>query len=158
MEKKFASSVPEKVERNGSIRVLNYGVREATEAEILEAWKSGSELEHGDVPTDDFVSRHKYAYYSVRVPMAQWNYGGVVNSVVRDRYQVDEMEAITNNMAAINAAFMQTLVKSGIVEAIKFLRESADAVDAETFREMQEWRAMAKREAKGIFGIMSSEL
>ena len=157
MEKKFASSVPEKVERNGSIRVLNYNVREATEAEVLEAWKSGSELEQGDVPTDDFVSRHKYVYYSVRVPMAQWNYGGVVKAVVRDRYQVDEMEAITNNMAAFNAVFMQTLVKSGIVEAIKFLRESADAMDAETFREMQEWRAMAKKEAKMIFGVMSCE-
>ena len=153
MEKKFASSVPVQVERNGSIRVLNYGVREATEAEVLEAWKSGSELEQGDVPTDDFVSRHKYVYYSVSVPMAQWNYGGVVNAVVRDRYQVDEMEAITNNMAAINAAFMQTLVSGGIVEAIKFLKESADAADTETFREMQEWRALAKKEAKEVFNV-----
>ena len=153
MEKKFASSVPVQVERNGSIRVLNYDVREATEAEILEAWKSGSELEQGDVPTDDFVSRHKYVYYSVSVPMAQWNYGGVVNAVVRDRYQVDEMEAITNNMAAINAAFMQTLVSGGIVEAIKFLKESADAADTETFREMQEWRALAKKEAKEVFNV-----
>ena len=153
MEKKFASSVPEKVERNGSIRVLNYNVREATETEVLEAWKNGSESGQGDVPTDDFVSRHKYVYYSVSVPMAQWNYGGVVNAVVRDKYSIDQMEAITNNMAAINAVFMQTLVKSGIVEAIKFLRESADAVDAETFREMQEWRAMAKKEAKAVFEL-----
>ena len=141
------------MERNGSIRVLNYGVREATEAEVLEAWKSGSELEQGDVPTDDFVSRHKYVYYSVSVPMAQWNYGGVVNAVVRDKYQPDQMEAITNNMAAINAVFMQTLVKSGIVEAIKFLRESADSSDTEAFKEMQEWRAMAKKEAKRIFEL-----
>ena len=152
MEKKFASSVPEKVERNGTIRVLNYGVREATEAEVLEAWKSGSELEQGDEPTDDFVSRHKYVYYSVRVPMAQWNYGGVVNAVVRDKYQVDEMEAITNNMAAINAVFMQTLVSGGIVEAIKYLKESADSDDTAAFKEMQEWRALAKREAKAMLG------
>ena len=139
------------MERNGSIRVLNYGVREATEAEVLEAWKSGSDLEQGDVPTDDFVSRHKYVYYSVSVPMAQWNYGGVVNAVVRDRYQVDEMEAITNNLAAVNAMFFQTLVSEGIVEATKYLRDSYKSKDTERFKEMQEWRALAKKEAKSIF-------
>ena len=153
MEKKFASSVPEKVERNGSIRVLNYGVREATEAEILESWKSGSELEQGDVPTSDFVSSHKYVYYSVRVPMAQWNYGGVVNAIVREKYSIDEMEAITNNMAAINAVFMQTLVSGGIVDAIKYLKESADSDDTAAFKEMQGWRALAKREAKGVLKL-----
>lgn len=152
MEKKFSSEVPEKVERNGSIRVLNYDVREATEVEILEEWKNSSMSGQGDVPTSDFVSSHKYVYYSVRVPMAQWSYGGIVNAIVREKYSIDEMEAITNNMAAINAVFMQTLVSGGIVEAIKFLRESADAADTETFREMQEWRAMAKKEAKAVFG------
>ena len=150
MEKKFASEVPVQVERNGSIRVLNYGAREATEAEIAEAWKGASTSGLGDVPTDDFVRSHKYVYYSVRVPMAQWNYGGIVNAIVRDKYRADEMEAINNNMAAINAVFMQTLVTGGLVEAIKFLRESADAADAETFRDMQEWRALAKREARSI--------
>lgn len=151
MEKKFASEVPEKVERNGSIRVLNYGVREATESEILEAWKGASMSEQGDVPTDDFVRSHKYVYYSVRVPMAQWNYGGIVNAIVREKYQPDQMEAITNNMAAINAVFMQTLVNGGIVDAIRYLKESADSDDTEAFKAMQEWRAMAKREAKSVF-------
>ena len=150
MEKKFSSEVPVQVERNGSIRVLNYGVREATEVEILEEWKNSTMSEQGDVPTSDFVSSHKYVYYSVRVPMAQWNYGGVVNAVVRDKYQVDEMEAITNNMAAINAVFMQTLVNGGIVDAIKYLKESADSDDTAAFKAMQEWRAMAKREARDI--------
>ena len=133
--------------------MLNYGVREATEAEILESWKSGSELEQGDVPTSDFVSSHKYVYYSVRVPMAQWNYGGVVNAIVREKYSIDEMEAITNNMAAINAVFMQTLVSGGIVDAIKYLKESADSDDTAAFKEMQEWRALAKREAKGVLKL-----
>lgn len=150
MEKKFASSVPVQVERNGSIRVLNYGAREATEAEIAEAWKGASMSEQGDVPTDDFERSHKYVYYSVRVPMAQWNYGGIINAIVRDKYRTDEMEAINNNMAAINAVFMQTLVTGGLVEAIKFLRESADAAETETFRDMQEWRALAKREARNV--------
>lgn len=61
------------------------------------------------------------------------------------------MEAITNNMAAINAMFMQTLVTEGIVGAIQYLRDSYDKDNAEIFKEMQEWRAMAKKEAKSIF-------
>ena len=153
MEKKFSSEVPEKVERNGSIRVLNYDVREATEVEILVEWKNSTMSEQGDEPTDDFVSRHKYVYYSVRVPMAQWNYGGIVNAIVREKYSIDEMEAITNNMAAINAVFMQTLVSGGIVDAIKYLKESADSDDTAAFKEMQEWRAMAKKEAKGVLKL-----
>lgn len=152
MEKKYSAEVPVKVEKYRNGFVLNYDVREATEEEILAEWKV-SGMNEGDVPTGNFVREHKYVYHSVEVPMGQWYYGGVINAIVRDKYQVDEMEAITNNMAAINAVFMQTLVTGGIVEAIKFLRESADATDAETFREMQEWRALAKREAKKIFGL-----
>ena len=54
---------------------------------------------------------------------------------------------------AINAVFMQTLVSGGIVEAIQFLKESAKNSDAEGFRLMQEWRALAKKEAKEVFNI-----
>lgn len=154
MEKKFSSEVPTKVEQSRKGFVLNYNVRETTEEEILAEWQSsGTGSEQGDVPTGDFIREHKYVYNSVNVPMGQWKYDGVINAIVRDKYRTDEMEAINNNMAAINAVFMQTLVTGGIVEAIKFLRESADAADAETFREMQEWRAMAKREAKRIFDL-----
>lgn len=154
MEKKFSSEVPTKVEQSRKGFVLNYNVRETTEEEILAEWKSsGTGGEQGDVPTGDFIREHKYVYNAVNVPMGQWKYDGVINAIVRDKYRTDEMEAINNNMAAINAVFMQTLVTGGIVEAIKFLRESADAADAETFREMQEWRALAKREAKKIFDL-----
>lgn len=154
MEKKFSSEVPTKVEQSRKGFVLNYNVREATEEEILEEWQSsGTGGEHGDVPTGDFVREHRYVYNSVNVPMGQWKYDGIINAIVRDKYRTDEMEAINNNMSAINAVFMQTLVTGGIVEAIKFLRESADAADTETFREMQEWRAMAKMEAKRIFDL-----
>jgi hypothetical protein len=83
--------------------------------------------------------------------MGQWSYGGVVNAIIRDKYRVDEMESITNNMAAINALFMQTLVSEGIVGAIQYLRDSYDKDNAEIFKQMQEWRAMAKKEAKSIF-------
>ena len=147
MEKKYSGQVPEKVERYASYRVLNYNIRETTEAEILEEWKYSNE---GEEPSEDFKDTHKYMYYTLRIPTTQWSYGGIVNAIVRQKYQPDQMEAITNNMAAINAVFMQTLVSGGIVEAIKFLRESADATDAETFREMQEWRALAKKEAKSV--------
>lgn len=153
MEKKFASSVPEKVERNGSIRVLNYGVREATEAEILEAWKGASMSEQDDVPTDDFVSRHKYVYYSVSVPMAQWKYDGVVNAIIREKYRADEMEAITNNMNVVVSQFFAELVSEGIIKATAHLVETMKEVSQDTFKEMQEWRALAKKEAKEVFNV-----
>ena len=41
----------------------------------------------------------------------------------------------------------------GIVEAIQFLMESAKDSDAEGFRLMQEWRALAKKEAKKVFNV-----
>ena len=85
--------------------------------------------------------------------MAQWSYGGIVNAIVREKYSIDEMEAITNNMAAINAVFMQTLVSGGIVEAIRYLKESADSDDTAAFKAMQEWRALAKREAKSVLKL-----
>lgn len=154
MEKKYSAEVPVKVERKGTKRTLIYGVYELSESEIKELWDKS---QRDGVKYDYFAKEHKYGYYSAVIPMGQWSYDGVINAIVRDKYRTDEMEAITNNMAAINAVFMQTLVKSGIVEAIKFLRERADDADAETFREMQEWRAMAKKEAKGIFGVLSSE-
>ena len=152
MENKFSAEIPVKVENYRNGFVLNYDVREATNEEILSEWKSQG-LGEGDQPTGDFIRDHKYVYYSVEVPMGQWNYGGVINAIVRDKYRVDEMEAITNNMAAVNAVFMQTLVNGGIVDAIRYLKESADSDDTEAFKQMQEWRAMAKREAKSVFKL-----
>lgn len=130
---------------------MNYNIRETTEEELLELWQSSSRNEEGDIPTEDFKRENKYVYHSIGVPMGQWSYAGVVSAIIRDRYRVDEMEAITNNMAAVNALFMQTLVTEGIVGAIQYLRDSYDKDNAEIFKQMQEWRAMAKKEAKSIF-------
>lgn len=156
MEKKYSSEVPVKVEQ-GERRnrlVLNYDVREATEDEILVAWRAQgmNNEELGDVPTSQFVSEHKYVYNSVEVPMGQWKYDGVVNAIVREKYRSDEMEAIANNMAAVNAVFMQKLVSGGILDAVAYLKESANSDDTRVFEEMQEWRALAKKEAKEVFG------
>jgi hypothetical protein len=63
------------------------------------------------------------------------------------------MEAITNNMAAVNAVFMQTLVTEGIIGATKYLKESINDENTAKFKEMQEWRAMAKQTAKEIIKV-----
>ena len=148
MEKKYSSEVPVKVERKGTMRTLNYGVYELSESEIKELWDNAQQE---DTSYEVFAKQHKYRYWSVEIPMGQWKYDGVINAIVRQKYRSDEMEAITNNMAAVNAVFMQTLVNGGIVDAIRYLKESADSDDTETFKAMQEWRAMAKREAKSVF-------
>ena len=152
MENNYSNEQPQKVERIRNGYRLNYNIRETTEEELLELWQSSSRSEEeGDVPTDDFKRENKYVYHSINIPMGQWNYAGVVNAIIRDKYRSDEMEAITNNMAAVNAVFMQTLVSEGIVGAIQYLRDSYDKDNAEIFKEMQEWRHMAKKEAKSIF-------
>ena len=152
MENNYSSEQPQKVERIRNGYRLNYNIRETTEEELLELWQSSDRSEEeGDIPTNDFKKENKYVYHSINVPMGQWNYGGVVNAIIRDKYRSDEMEAITNNMAAINAMFMQTLVTEGIVGAIQYLKDSYDKDNAEIFKEMHEWRHMAKKEAKSIF-------
>ena len=151
MENNYSNTQPTKVERIRNGYKLNYNIRETTEEELLDLWQSSSRSEEGDVPTEDFKRENKYVYHFINVPMGQWTYGGVVNAIIRDKYRVDEMESITNNMAAINALFMQTLVTEGIVGAIQYLRDSYDKDNAEVFKSMQEWRHMAKQEAKSIF-------
>ena len=151
MENNYSSEQPTKVERIRNGYKLNYHIRETSEEELLGLWQSSGRSEEGDVPTEDFKRENKYVYHSISVPMGQWSYGGVVNAIIRDKYRVDEMESITNNMAAVNALFMQTLVTEGIVGAIQYLKNSYDKDNAEIFKQMQEWRAMAKREAKEVF-------
>ena len=148
---KYSSEVPPRIEGGGVKRTLNYNIRELTESELLELWERESYRE--EMNYESWKIEHKYAYSSVTIGNARWTYSGIVEAIIREKYTIDEMEAITNNMAAINAVFLQTLVTGGIVEAIKFLKDSADAVDAETFKEMQEWRALAKKESKEIFRI-----
>ena len=110
----------------------------------------GSMEDMPEEPDEWFRSEHKYGYYSVEVPMGQWTRDGIINAIIRDKYRIDEMEAITNNMAAITAVFMQTLVTDGIVAATKYLKESVNDDNTKRFKEMQEWRAMAKEVARSI--------
>lgn len=149
MEIKYSREVPSRIEGGGVKRTLNYNIRELTESELNELWERESNRE--DMNYESWKIEHKYAYNSVTIGNARWAYSGVVEAIIREKYSIDEMEAITNNMAAINAVFMQTLVTDGIVGAIKYLKDSADSEDTNTFKEMQEWRQLAKNEAKEIF-------
>lgn len=155
MQKKYSREIPNKVERMGGKFVLNYHLQETTEEEILSLWESehyGMEEDYGQ-PDDYFKEEHKYNFNQVIVPMGKWKYDEVVSAIIRDKYREDEMEAITNNLAAVNAMFFQTLVSEGIVGAIKFLKDNANSEDSERFKEMQEWRVLAKKEAREIFKV-----
>ena len=149
MEIKYSSQIPPRIEGGGVKRTLNYNIRELTESELLELWQRESIRE--DMNYESFKLEHKYAYSSVTIGNARWTYSGVVEAIIREKYTIDEMEAITNNMAAVTAVFLQTLVSEGIIEATKYLRDSIDDDNSTIFKEMQEWRALAKREAKGLF-------
>lgn len=131
-------------------RIVNFAIRETTEEDVLNAWNDIYGNSNGE-PDKWFREEHRFVYYEIRIPLGKWKYDEVVSAIIRDKYREDEMEAITNNLAAVNAMFFQVLVSEGIVEAIQYLRDSYKSDDTERFKEMQEWRALAKKEAKSIF-------
>lgn len=148
--KKYSSTIQEGAILTVPEHKLNYGSYEVGDDELLSLWQSvvGNDVSLS-VP-QEFTNDHRYAYYQVEIPIGQWTRDGIINAIIRDKYRIDEMEAITNNMAAINAAFMQTLVTEGIVAATKYLKESINDDNTKRFKEMQEWRAMAKKVASEI--------
>lgn len=89
----------------------------------------------------------QWRWLRVPLPVGRIKYADIVAGVVRGKYTQDDMEAITNNMAAVNAMFMQVLVTDGILAATKYLKDSIDEDNSKRFREMQEWRVTAKKVA-----------
>ena len=152
MEKKYSAEVPQQIINTAPKGILNHGVYEVGEEEMKQLWdeQRGSMEDAPEEPEEWFRTEHKYGYYATEMPMGQWSRDGVVNAIIRDKYRIDEMEAITNNMAAITAVFMQTLVSDGIIAATKYLKESINDDNTKRFKEMQEWRAMAKKVASEI--------
>lgn len=147
MEYIYSNELPQSIIYFGQKIQLQYNVRELNEAEIRNLFeREGVEDEYFDA----FYDSHRYSYNSVLIGALQWTRDGIINAIIRDKYRQDEMEAITNNMAAINAVFMQTLVSDGIVAATKYLKDSINDDNTARFKEMQEWRAMAKKVASEI--------
>lgn len=154
MEKKYSREEPTRVEKIRNGYKLSYNIHESSEEEILEAWRESIDYENGKLePEQWFIDEHRYCYYTVDIPMGQWNTDGIINAIIREKYRQDEMEAITNNMAAVTSVFMQTLVSDGIIAATKYLKDSINDENTLRFKEMQEWRAMAKAEARSIIKV-----
>lgn len=147
METKYSAEIPEKVTRKGTRRTLNYNVRELSDEEIKELWER--EPQEG-TPYDYFAKEHKYAYNSVTMGSARWSYSDIVEAIIREKYTNDQMEAITNNMNVVVAEFFNVLVTDGIMDAIKYLVGSINDDNTANFKAMQEWRNLAKREARSV--------
>lgn len=92
----------------------------------------------------------QWRWLRVPLPVGRIKYADIVAGVVREKYTQDDMEAITNNIAAVNAMFMQVLVTDGIIAATKYLKDSIDEDNSKRFREMQEWRVTAKQVANEV--------
>ena len=129
---------------------LNIDVRESTKDEITLLWEQQPDFATEKQVPDWFANDNRFCFREIEIVKADWTRDGIVNAIIRDKYRIDEMEAITNNMAAINAVFMQTLVTEGIVAATKYLKDSINDANTARFKEMQEWRAMAKKVASEI--------
>lgn len=148
MEIKYSSVYPERVERHGTRRTLNYNVRELGESELKELWDK--ELNKEDTSYEVFSNQHKYSYNSLSIGNGRWGYNGIVEAIIREKYSNDQMEAITNNVNVIVAEFFNTLVTDGLGESINYLLSSVKSENMENLKDMQEWRALAKREARNV--------
>lgn len=150
MKKIYNSERPKQVIAAPPRYILNYGIYKVSDEEINKLWNErGIE---GSAPTPDewFKERHKYGYWQLSIPMGRWNYQGIVEAIIRDKYTADEMEAITNNMNAVTGEFFNVLVTDGILSATKYLLDNINDENTKNFKEMQEWRFNAKRIAKEI--------
>lgn len=157
MEIRFSSEYPVKVGKARNGFMLSYNVQETPMEEIVRQWQSqreGMDGEDAGEPDAEFVRSHKYMYHEVRVAHGQWNYGGIVNAIIRDKYASDEMESITNNMNVIVAEFFEHLVADGILSATKYLMGSINTENTENFAAMQKWRSMAKAEARQVLKMV----
>ena len=100
MNVNYSPTMPASNIKAGSKMILNYLIKELTDEEIKALWEK-SEQYNNDEPSTQFINDHKYSYYSISIGCGQWNYGGIVNAIIRDKYKNDEMEAITNNVTNI---------------------------------------------------------
>lgn len=142
---------PERVEREQTRRTLNYNIHELSESEIKALWDK--ENKDDTMSYESFAKTHKYSYNSLTMGAARWNYNGIVEAIIREKYTNDQMEAITNNVNVVVAEFFNTLVTDGLTDSIKYLVSSVKSENMSNFREMQEWRALAKRESRSVLGI-----
>ena len=143
----YSGEYPERVVRERTKRTLNYNVHELSDDEIKELW---DKEENHEMPYEYFASQHKYSYNSLTMGSARWSYSEIVESIIREKYTNDQMEAITNNMNVVVAEFFNVLVTDGLMDAIKYLVTSVKDDNMNNFKSMQEWRALAKREARDV--------
>jgi hypothetical protein len=74
----------------------------------------------------------KYRYNSVTLPVGKYDRDTIINTIIRYKYREDEMEATINN----------------------YLLDSEDEETVNSFKEMQEWRRLAKDTAKEVLEII----
>lgn len=148
----YSATTPPTATRQGARRTLNYNVVEMSQEDINALWQADGH-EEGTEPDEWYIQEHKYRYNSVTLGGARWTYTGIVEAIIRDKYTIDEMEAITNNMNIIVSEFFEHLVGEGIISATKYLVSSIKGENTAKFKEMQEWRAMAKQIAKEIIKV-----
>lgn len=125
-------------------------MHELSDDEIQALW---DKEENKETPYEYFASQHKYAYNSLTMGSARWSYSEIVESIIREKYTNDQMEAITNNMNVVVAELFNVLVTDGLMDAIKYLVTSIKDDNMNNFKEMQEWRALAKREARDVLKL-----
>ena len=105
-------------------KVINVGVRTATEEELAEIAASLGE----STVTSELRQRNRYAYYSTSLTPMNWNRNAIIAAIVKARYDADSMDAVRANYDRVRDGYTG---------------EKADEYRREYF-DMQDWRDMAK--------------
>lgn len=149
MEIRYSSTTPNPYNKVGAKIEINYNVKQLTDVEIQELWDKFPHAE-GEEINQEFIDMHQYCYNVVTIGNGRFNYSNIVESIIRDKYTSDQMEAITNNMTVIVSGFFEELINNGIIGATKYLITSINSENSKNFKAMQEWRYMAKATAKKL--------
>ena len=137
MEKNYANERPPLYSRDTGgehTRTINFGVEENQDND------------------------NRFSFYSVKIRVGDWNYSGIVNSIVAAEYPADRLQAITNNyMQETDLAKLIDLLRTTqnfnkLRSAMANWLSSRDENIVKEYDAMQEWRNLAKATAHEILG------
>ena len=83
-------------------------------------------IRYVDMHIESVLKDGLFEYYTVRILYSDFNYSGIVDSLIQYKYPIDKMQAVINN----------------------YLLDPEDAYAIDEFNKMQAWRKEAKEIAK----------
>lgn len=129
-------------------------------SEEIEGLGEGANDGNGSLdPSKEYWTAH-LTVYKHEQPLAEADYGPMVNAIIRGKYSESEVEAITNNyMQETDLAKLIDLLRTTqnfnkLRSSMSDWLSSRDADIVDEYERMQEWRRKAKEAARIAIGIV----